>query len=303
MGQLEDMQVFIRVVDGGGIGRAAEQMGIAKSAVSRRLAELETRLGVTLINRTTRTSKLTEAGQNYYNRSLQLINDIDDLNNLTSNPDCSLNGSLRMTVPLSFGLLHLTPALDEFSKLHSELNLDINFSDNETDLIEGGFDLALRIGELENSTLKARKISPIRLSICASPAYLKEHGTPTNHEDLKKHKLLKYSIADKNGWRLIDKHGHIHTVHVKSQFSANNGEFLLAMAAANHGILTVPTFIAWKALATKELVPILNDYHFPEYNAFVVYPQTRTTSRKVRVFTDFLIERLGEEPYWDKKIP
>ena len=300
MGQLEDMQVFVRVVDAGGIGLAAEQMGIAKSAVSRRLSELENRLGVTLITRTTRSSKLTEAGENYYTRSQQLINDIDELNNLTSDPDCSLNGTLRLSVPLSFGLLHLTSAIEQFIKDHPQLSLDINFCDRETDLIEGGFDLAFRIGDLQDSSLKARKISPIKLIVCASPGYLEKYGTPKHPEDLKNHKLLKYALYNNNHWKLLDKNGQSYSVPLHSAITANNGDFLNAMAISGHGIIIQPTFISWEAIAQKQLVPILSDYTPPKINAYAVYPQTRFPSRKVRLFIDFLSERFGNNPYWDQ---
>ncbi len=301
MGQLEDMQAFVRIIDAGGIGLAAEQMDIAKSAVSRRLSELENRLGVTLINRTTRSSKLTEAGENYYTRSQQLLNDINELNNLTSDPNCALNGKLRISVPLSFGLLHLTSAIEQFTREHPELSLDINFSDRETDLIEGGFDLAFRIGDLQDSSLKARKISPIKLIICASPAYLKKHGTPKSPEELRQHQLLKYTLYENNHWKLIDKKGRTHTVPIKSAITANNGDFLNAMAISGRGIIIQPTFIAWEALAQKQLIPILSDYKLPEINAYAVYPHTRFASRKVRLFIDFLSERFGNNPYWDQK--
>lgn len=301
MGQLEDMQAFVRIIDAGGIGLAAEQMDIAKSAVSRRLSELENRLGVTLINRTTRSSKLTEAGENYYTRSQQLLNDINELNNLTSDPNCALNGKLRISVPLSFGLLHLTSAIEQFTREHPELSLDINFSDRETDLIEGGFDLAFRIGDLQDSSLKARKISPIKLIICASPAYLKKHGTPKSPEELRQHQLLKYTLYENNHWKLIDKKGRTHTVPIKSAITANNGDFLNAMAMSGRGIIIQPTFIAWEALAQKQLIPILSNYKLPEINAYAVYPHTRFASRKVRLFIDFLSERFGNNPYWDQK--
>ena len=185
MGQLEEMQTFVCVVDAGGIGLASEKMGIAKSAVSRRLAELETRLDMTLINRTTRTSKVTEAGEHYYKRALELINQISELNSITTTPDCSLKGTLRISTTISFGLSQLAPTLDEFSKAHPELKFDIDLSNHNVDLIEGGFSLALRLGNLEDSTLKARKIAKLNYSICASPEYLKQHGTPKTPDDLK----------------------------------------------------------------------------------------------------------------------
>jgi DNA-binding transcriptional LysR family regulator len=300
MGQLEDMQAFIRVVEAGGIGPASEQLGIAKSAVSRRLAQLETRLGVTLINRTTRTSKITEAGQHYYARSVSVINDIAELNSITSDPECALNGTLRLSAPLSFGLLHLAPALDTFAKRHPKLRLDIDFSDHETDLIEGGFDLAFRIGDLNDSTLKARKISPIRFNICASPEYLKKHGTPKTPNDLKNHQVLRYALYGANNWNLLDKKGKKHSVNTTSKLVANNGDFLCDMAIAGHGIILTPTFIAWQAIAVGDLTPILQNYKLVDLNAYAVYPQTRHLSRRVRLLIDYLATRFGENPYWDQ---
>lgn len=300
MGQLEDMQVFVRVVESGGIGHAAEQLGIAKSAVSRRLTELESRLGVTLISRTTRTSKITETGQQYYTQSLRIINEIAELNSTASDPECSLQGTLRLSAPLSFGLLHLAPALDMFAKSHPELTLDIDFSDHEIDLIEGGFDLAFRIGKLNDSSLKARKISPIRFAICASPSYLSEHGLPTTPLELKHHHLLKYALYGMNNWTLYDNKGHAHKVNAASKMIANNGDFLIDMAIAGHGIVYSPTFIAWKALAKNELQPILTDYTTEDMHAYAVYPQSRYVSRRVRLLIDFLVERFGNNPYWDQ---
>lgn len=300
MGQLEDMQVFVRIVDSGGISLAADQLGIAKSAVSRRLSELENRLGVTLLNRTTRSSNLTDAGKTFYERSQQLINEVDELNNLTSDPEFSLSGTLRISVPLSFGLTHLSKPIEIFSKEHPELTLDITFIDNETDLVEGGYDLAFRIGKLEDSSLQARKIAPIKLVVCASPEYLQKHGTPKVPEELKNHKMLKYALHGKLGWNLIDKNGTSHTIHVQSKMIANNGDFLNKMAIANCGVLLSPTFISWEAIENKDLIHILKDYEFEEIYSYVVYPQSRYLSRKIRLFIDYLTDYFGNEPYWDK---
>lgn len=300
MGQLEDIQAFVRVVEAGGIGNAAEQMGIAKSAVSRRLSELEARLGVTLINRTTRKQKLTETGEQYYNRSLQIINEMTELNNITSDPECALHGTLRISAPLSFGLLHLSPALDSFIKQHPQLKLDVDFNDHQLDLIGGGFDLAFRIGDLDDSSLKARLICPIRFTVCASPQYLSEHGIPQHPDDLKNHKVLRYSLFGSNTWTFLDKEGQKHSVTTNSMVTANNGDFLSDMAVANHGIIINPTFISWQAISMGELVPVFEDYTFQSVNAYAVYPQSRHLSRRTRLLIDFLVERFGNNPYWDQ---
>jgi len=302
MGQLEDMTVFIRVVDAGGISRAAEQLGIAKSAVSRRLVDLETRLGIRLLNRTTRTSSLTEAGRGFYERSIKIIDDISELNALASDSNTCLEGTINLAAPLSFGLSHLAPAIDDFLSLHPELTININFSDRQINLIEEGLDLAVRIADLKDSSLIARKLSPIRTQLCASPEYLKKQGTPETLDDLKHHPLLHYNLSNTSSWKLTDSQGEQHFIHVKAKINANNGDFLKDMAIAGHGILMIPTFISWKAIANGELVPLLSDYMTPQLNAYAVYPQTRYLSQRTRVLIDFLVERFGEKPYWDQPV-
>jgi len=302
MGQLEDITVFIRVVDAGGISRAAEQLGIAKSAVSRRLVDLETRLGVRLLNRTTRTSSLTEAGRDFYERSIKIVDDIAELNALTKDSNTGLEGTINLAAPLSFGLSHLAPAINDFLSLHPELTININFSDSQINLIEEGLDLAVRIADLKDSSLIARKLSPIRTQLCASPDYLKKHGTPKSVNDLKHHQLLHYNLSSASTWKLTDKLGEQHFINVKAKIMANNGDFLKDMAIAGHGIIMMPTFISGKAVANGELIPILSDYITPQLNAYAVYPQTRYLSQRTRLLIDFLVERFGENPYWDKNI-
>jgi len=302
MGQLEDMNMFIRVVEAGGISRAAEQMDIAKSAVSRRLTGLETRLGVSLLNRTTRTSSLTDAGQSYYERAIKVIDDVIELNANTADTGCALAGTIRLAAPLSFGLAHLAPAIDVFAKEHPELTIDIDFSDRQIDLVEEGFDLAFRIAELKDSTLIARKISPIRLILCASPNYIKENGMPKTPEELKNHYFLRYNVTGWSSLKLKDKNGKEHVVKLSAKMIANNGDFLKDMAVAGHGIVSSPTFISWKAIATGDLVPVLSDYKLPQPNAYAVYPQTRYLSQRTRILIDFLVERFGDNPYWDHNI-
>ena len=302
MGQLENMQFFIRVVDAGGISRAAGQLGLAKSAVSRRLADLETGLGVRLMHRTTRTSSLTEAGRVFYERSIKIVDDIAELNALTKNTHTTLEGTINLAAPLSFGMSHLAPAIEAFLKQHPELIININFSDSQLNLIEEGLDLAIRIADLKDSSLIARKISPIRTLLCASPDYLQEHGTPKTLNDLQHHQLLHYSLSNSSTWKVTDKQGEQHFINVKAKIIANNGDFLKGMAIAGHGIILMPTFISWKAIAKGELVPILTHYNLPQLNAYAVYPQTRYVSERTRMLIDFLVEKFGDKPYWDQQI-
>jgi len=302
MSQLEQMRMFVRVVEAGGIGKAADQLGTAKSGVSRRLAELESRLGVTLLNRTTRKSSLTEAGQAFYQGAVKLIGDITELDTVVTDTSTSLRGRLRLAVPLSFGLCHLSSAIDAFAREHPELTIDIDFSDRHVDLVEQGVDLAIRIADLKDSSLQARRICPIRILLCASPDYLKEYGNPLVPGDLMSHRLLNYDIGAGTAIRLIDGQGVEQVIRAPARMLANNGDFLRDMAVAGHGIVMTPTFIAWQSLATGDLVQVLEAYAPPRLNAWAVYPQTRFLSRRVRQFIDFLVERFGDNPYWDQHI-
>ena len=299
MGQLEDMYIFQRVVETGSITQAAEQMNMAKSAVSKRLSLLEQKLGITLINRTTRKSSLTEAGQGYYQRSKRIIDEVDELNSQTSSSKSALQGTLHIAVPLSFGLTHLAPALDQFLLQHADLKLNINFSDQKIDIVEQGVDLAFRIGDLNDSTLKARKIAPIEHVLCASPDYIKLHGMPQQPSDLKHHKVIKYTSSEHTGLKFINPQGQQQVVYIEPHMVANNGDFLKAMAESGHGVTYLPSFIVWQSLATKRLISVLADHKLHTTYAYAVYPANRHLPLKVRSLIDFLAERFGNQPYWD----
>jgi len=300
MNTFEEMQHFVRIVEAGSISKAAVQLGLAKSGVSRRLAELEARLGVRLLNRTTRRSSLTDAGRTYYEGAVKLLSDVSELDALVADSEASLQGSLRLAAPLSFGLGHLAPAIEEFMRSHPAVTIDIDFSDRQIDLVAQGVDLAIRIAELRDSSLKARRICPVRLMLCASPAYLEQHGTPRKVDELEKHRILHYDIGGGPVLRLADPRGGDQPLHIRPALVANNGDFLRDMAIAGHGIILTPSFIAWQAVALGELVPLLRDCWPAPLNAYAIYPQTRYLSRRARAFIDFLSERFGDNPYWDQ---
>lgn len=300
MSQFLEMKTFVRIVEAGSISAAADQLGVAKSGVSRRLTDLETRLGVRLINRTTRRSSLTDAGRRYYEGAVKLLSDVAELNASTSDAEASLAGTLRLAVPLSFGLAHLSPAIDEFLRTHPGVDVDIDFSDRQVDLVERGVDLAIRIARLEDSNLQARRLCPIRLLLCASPAYLESHGHPRHPADLETHRVLTYDAGGGGRLRLLDEEGGETVIQAPSPVTANNGDFLRDMAMAGHGITLIPSFIAWEAVARGDLVEILPQ-HAPEpLDAWAVYPRNRYLSRRTRVFIDYLSEKFGERPYWDQ---
>lgn len=297
MGQLEDMAIFARVIEAGSITLAAEQLGLAKSAVSKRLSALEQKLGLKLITRTTRKSSITEAGKQYYQRSKLILDEVDELNNITSSDTLALSGPLKITVPLSFGLMYLSEPLDLFIQQHPEIQLQVNFSDHRIDLIESGMDLAIRIGELANSNLQARRLIEIKQSLCASPHYLSKYGIPASPQDLKNHKLLKYENSPFNSISLVDNNGVTTTGHPKIHCVSNNGMFLQQMALSGHGIIQIPQFFVWQNIATNHLTPILTDYHLTSLNAYAVYPANRHLPAKVRTLIDFLIKQLNNMPF------
>lgn len=299
MGQLEDMAMFVRIVEAGSITKAAEQLNIAKSAVSRRLKELEMRLGSQLISRTTRQSNLTQAGEQYYQKVHHILSEVDALNEETSGTPTRIEGTLKMTAPLSFGLMHLNDVIDEYANQHPELKFELDFSDRHTDLIEEGFELAIRIRELQDSSYQAKRLALIRYALCASPEYLESMGTPKTFDDLSEHEFLQYGMSKSSTIELIDEQGKKHQVAVNGKIKANNGDFLREMAVKGHGIAFLPTFITYQALISGELVPILQQYQLPTLNAYAVYPKNRFLSQRCRYLIDFIAERFGDNPYWD----
>ncbi|MFQ3229661.1 LysR family transcriptional regulator [Reinekea sp.] len=301
MGQLEDIQVFVRIVEAAGIGRAADQLNIAKSAVSRRLSDLEERLGTKLINRTTRRSSLTDAGRSYYQQALKVLDQVNEMNGDITASATNLTGTIRFAAPLSFGLLHLGPAIEEFSSIHPDLNIHIDFSDRQVDIIEEGFDVAFRIADLKDSSIQARKVFQSHHTLLASPAYLTKRGRPKLIGDLEHHDFLRYGVGSSAHWALTDSEGREHKITLQSKISANNGDFLLQMAKSGLGIVMLPTFIAWQALKQGELEKVLPNYQIPSLNGYCLYPKNRFLPARARMFIDFLVDRF-ETPYWDAEL-
>lgn len=303
MDRFADMQMFVKVVQESSISGAAERLDIAKSAVSRRLAELESRLGVQLLQRTTRRLNLTESGRAYYERCRQILADVEETELAVSSVHGALSGKLRVALPLSFGLLHLAPLIDEFSTLHPGIDFELDFNDRQIDLMQEGFDVAIRIAQLADSSLIARRLTVIRHIVCASPAYLSRHGVPEQPDDLERHDGLGYSNRANPGlWNYQTPTDEARNVKIPIKLEANNGDFLCRMAIAGHGILMLPTFYVAEPIKRGALVPLLTGYRFPELNAYAVYPPTRHLSTRVRAFVDFLAERLAGEPDWDRSI-
>lgn len=300
MDRFDALQTFIRVVDAGSFSLAAERMNTAKSAVSRRVADLEAHLGVRLLNRTTRSLSLTESGRTLYQRAVRLVADLEEVEATVSTQATALKGSLRIAAPLSFGLLHLGPAINEFAARHPEVRLFIDFNDRLVDLVEEGFDLAVRIARLADSSLIARKLTPVREVVCASPAYLQRHGTPSTPQELEGHVCLRYTNIPDSPWQYRAPDGSRGAVKLGTWIEANNGDYLRDAAIAGFGVIRQPTFIVYKAIEAGDLVPLLVDYTWSDINAYAVYPSARHLSSRVRAFVEFLQSRFGDEPYWDR---
>jgi DNA-binding transcriptional LysR family regulator len=291
MMRFESMETFVRVVEAGSISAAAEHMGIAKSAVSRRISELEERLGVQLFRRTTRRLNLTDTGRSLYERCVNILADVDEAEQAVSREHGTLRGRLRVALPLSFGLLQLGPAITAFLQAHPEVEFDLDFNDRQVDLLAEGFDLALRIGDLADSTLIARRLASIRSCVCASPAYLERAGTPAHPGELAQHACLTYSLVpEPQVWRYTAADGKRGSVRVGSRLQANNGDFLHRAALEGQGIVLQPLFIVQRSLEEGRLVSLLSEYEWPTTSAHALYPHTRHLSQRVRAFIDFLAD-------------
>ena len=301
MHRFEDLRTFVAVVEAGSFTAAADRLGIAKSAASRRMASLEGRLGVQLLQRTTRRINLTDTGRSFYERSARILADLDEAEAAVHQQHGELRGKLRIALPLSFGISHMCKPISEFAKMYPKVAFDLDLNDRRVDLVQEGADLALRIGHLSDSSLIARRLFDSHTVVCASPAYLEEHGVPEIPEDLRDHHCLVYgNMSDPTRWVGRDDEGIEHRIDVRAALSATSGDFLSKLAANGLGIVILPTFIAGELIRRSELLPLLTDYLWPTMPAYAVYPPTRHLSFRVRTFIDFLVEYFSGTPYWDE---
>jgi DNA-binding transcriptional LysR family regulator len=303
MGRFEEMQAFLSTAEAQSFTGAAQRLGQSKSMISQRVADLEARLGVRLLNRTTRRLSLTEAGQAFFEGCSRALHEVEDAEEAASRHGSELRGTLRIAAPLSFALLHLKPALLDFMTAHPELEVNLDMDDRIVDLVQGGYDMALRIGRLPDSTLIARRLAPSRIVVCASPAYLVERGRPEHPEDLSNHECLIYTGAARSDQWSFQIDGRWTAVPVHGRLQTNNGDMLLAAAIAGWGVALLPSFIVGAALENGDLTCLLHRYPTLDGAIHAVYPASRQVSRRVRVFCDFLAERIGNNPYWDKLLP
>ncbi|MAJ65116.1 MAG: LysR family transcriptional regulator [Micavibrio sp. TMED2] len=300
MDRLISMEVFVQVVDQGSFAGAARQMSMSRAMVSKHIQALEERLGARLLNRTTRTVSLTEVGTAYYERCQTVLNDVEEAECVVDELHHAPKGTLKINAPMTFGARHLAEALTSFKDEYPDVTIDLSLNDRLVDLVEEGYDVAIRIGELADSSLIARKLNVCRRVLCASPDYLQKHGTPESLRDLGRHNCLLYTLSPKlNEWRFIDAEGTAHSVRVDGSLQANNGDVLRLAAIGGHGIVLQPTFIVGPDIKNGKLVPILTDYMPTEINIHLVYPHNRYLTAKVRSFIDFMVAHFKGAPPWD----
>ena len=290
-----DVLAFVRVAETGSFARAAERMGLSKPVLSRRVARLEEQLGARLLTRTARGAQPTDIGQSYYARAANILAELEAAKEVVAEAVTQVAGPIRLSAPLSFGVMHLAPVLAEFAQLHPKVELDVEFEDRTVDLTAGGYDLAVRIGNLADSALIARRIAPVRKCVVGSPDYLDRRGRPQRPSDLSAHDILYYSNEQ---WR-FRVGSRWESVRGQARMRANNGEMLSAAAAAGLGLCLLPTFIASPGITSGALEVILRDYPLEEGGLHAVMPPGRATTARVRALVDFLVARFGPEPDWD----
>lgn len=290
MDRLTEMDAFVNVVDQGGFTGASDRLGISKSAVSKHVTALESRLGARLLNRTTRRVSPTEIGLIYYDRARRVLVEATEADETVTALQSTPRGLLRISAPASFGHLQLAPAVADFLAEFPEVQVDMDLSDNIVDLVAGGFDLALRIGQLQDSSLRVRKIAQTQPILFASPEYLARNGTPQRIEDLNDHALLHYSLlASGNSWRLRTRSGQDRQLRIGGRLTANNGEVLLQAAKRGAGIAFAPSFLCCAALQAGDIVEVLADNPQPPIGIHLVYVPGRYVQPKIRSFIDHMV--------------
>jgi DNA-binding transcriptional LysR family regulator len=299
MDRFNALATFAKVVEQGSFARAADRLSVSTSAVSRQVAELEAHLDVRLLNRTTRRLSLTEAGQAFYERCVQLLADLEETESSVRSTAVEPKGTLRVTCGVTFGERYLAPAIAEFADLHPQVSFDIDLSDRVVDLVEEGFDLAIRIGPVGNQALVSRRIGSTQFVCCASPAYLARHPAPVTPADLEQHACLGYTYAAvTSAWTFESRDGTRHTPRILPRHRLNNGRMLAELAAAGLGIVLEPDFIVAPEVRSGRLQRLLTDYQPPRSPIAAVYPSRRHLSAKVRSFVDFLAARHARNQDW-----
>lgn len=297
---LQEMAVFSKVVAAGSLSAAARELGLSPALVSRRLAGLEARLGVRLINRTTRTLNLTVEGSRYYDACTRVLAEVEEADAEASAGGVEPQGALKVALPASFGHQHVAPLVPQFAARHPKVQLALSLSDRSVNVMDEGFDVAVCIADLQDSSLAARKLAPNRRVVCASPAYLAAHGTPHTPEDLASHNCL-VTREFAASWEYKAPGGRSASVRVQGRYACDNWEVLREWALAGLGIALKSTWDVYRQLRDGSLIALLSGYTFhSDVAIYAVYPHRRFLPAKTRVFIEFLAESFGPEPYWDR---
>ncbi len=302
--RFEDLRTFVAVVQGRSFVAAALHLGVAKSAVSRRVAELEKRLNSRLLNRSTRALSLTEAGKVLFERATHLLAELDEAEAAASRAGVEQAGRLRILAPITFGQMQLMPIVVSFLERYGRLTVEIALRDGPEDLLATGYDMAVRIGELPDSSMSARRLGAIRRVACASPAYLRRFGVPHEPMDLVRHRGIAYSpVVDRDYWRFVDpRTGEERSVDVPCRLLLDSGDALCAAAVAGFGVAVLPAFMIHKCVLEGELVPLLLPYEKVPTSLYVVSPSRRLVPAKVRAFVDHIAEHCTTDFRWDRDV-
>ncbi|MEG3639981.1 LysR family transcriptional regulator [Magnetococcus sp. PR-3] len=302
MDQIQCMRAFVQVADLQGFSRAARKLGLTPGAVSKHISALEAHLGVKLFHRTTRQLNLSHEGELYLLHSRQLLADLEEADHTVGQKKGEIAGMLRIAAPLSFSQHHLTAAVGDYLQLHPNMEIELELNERYIDLIAEGFDLAIRIGQLEDTSLMVRKLAPLKLGFYAAPSYLATHQAPEEPSDLSHHHCLLYTAVNRapiGVWHLKDAQGTTHRIKVKGRLKANNGDILRQAACQGLGIVALPSFMLGDDVKQGRLKPILPHYHFSQGGIHAVFPPNRNMTRRVRSFIDFLHQRWRQNRPWD----
>jgi DNA-binding transcriptional LysR family regulator len=297
-GDLTDLEIFARVVAAESMSGAGREMGLSPAVVSKRLKRLEERLGTRLLQRTTRQVALTEAGQGYYERVLAILASVEEADAFVARRSETARGPLKISAPTTFGRLHVAPHLGRFLDAHPELTITLNLSDAFVDVVAEGYDVALRIAALQDSSMVARRLAPNHRFLVATPGYLERHGAPQTLADLARHNAL--TAAPQDSWRLVGPEGPV-AVRGGGNVQTNSSEVVREACLAGLGVALRSTWDVGPELQAGRLRRVLPAYRGdPQVGLYAVYPTRRFLPHKVRVFIDFLVELYGPEPYWDR---
>lgn len=295
MDRFQEMRAFVAVVTGGSFVRAAEGLSLSKTAVSRLIADLETRLGTRLLQRTTRKLSMTQEGELFFERCKGLLDGLDEAESELSAHTGEAIGQLRINVPVTFGLLHLAPLWPRFMATQPKVTLEVTLADRVVDLVDEGYDLAVRIARLPSSSLVSRQLASTRMVLCASPEYLRRHGEPTHPTDIAEHSVIAYTLlATGDHWEFEGPDGTV-VVKVQPRMRTNSGDTCCAAAIGHQGLVLQPSFLVGTHLASGDLVEVLSAYRSNELGIYALYPSRKHLTPKVRVVIDFLAEAFRKQ--------